>query len=68
MAAWPAEFPPPDDDHVSPRADPRFEVGGRVVDAGTFETLQVVDGEPTVAGAGSDDDGSAGDLTAVRQA
>ena len=54
-----------DHDHGLPGADPRFQVGGRVVDARAFEPLEIVDGEPLVARAGSDDDRAGRDLAAV---
>ena len=44
-----------DHDHVGAAADPRFEIGRRVVHAGAFEPFEVVDREALVARARRDD-------------
>jgi len=56
---------PADHDDVLAAADPGLELRGRVVHAGSFEPLEAVDGKASVAGAGGDDDGPAGDLALV---
>ena len=66
MAACPADSLP-DHDHVFPRADPRLEVGRRVVHAGPFEGFKIVDRQAAIAGTGGDDDRTARDLAAVGQ-
>ena len=54
-----------DHDDVVAAADPGLELRGRVVETGSFEPLEAVDGKAPVPGAGGDDDGPAGDLALV---
>ena len=54
-----------DHQHRRAGADTRLEVGGRVVDAGALEALEVLDGQALVARAGGDDHRSRRDLAAV---
>ena len=63
----PCRVPSTHDDDVPAAADPRFEVGGRVVDPGTLEALQIVDRQPAIAGPGGHDHRPTGDLAPVGQ-
>ena len=65
MAACPAELPPPTTPTVEPRHSRCFEFGGRVVDAGALEPLELVHRQAAVAGARRDDHGAGGDLAAI---
>ena len=56
-----------DDDGVEPATHSRFELGRRVIDAGTLEAFEIFDLEPAIPSAGRDDDGTGRDLAAVGQ-
>ena len=68
IAAWPAELPPPTTTTGDCRALAGFHRGGRVVHAVALEVGEAVDVESSVAGAGGDDHGAAGDLGSVGEA